>query len=72
MIYVRTWSQMLNNGRLLVSDFSKEHVRLITYIKKLHPNRESNRLLPTFYTNTYECITTAIVFSLAAGQPINT
>ena len=30
MICVRTWSHTLNNVRLLVSNLSKEHMRLIT------------------------------------------
>ena len=38
----------------------------------MHPNGESHRPLSTIYTRTYECITNAIVSSLAAGRPINT
>ena len=71
MIYVQTWNHTLNNVQLLVSNMSKEHGRLITYINKFHPNGESHRLLPMFYTITYERITNAIVSSLAAGRPIN-
>ena len=37
MIYVCTWNHTLNNVRFLVSDLSKKHGRLITYINKLHP-----------------------------------
>ena len=71
MIYVRTWSHMLNNVQFLVRDLSKEHWRLITYINKLHPYGEIYRLLPTFYTKTYINFTNVIVSSLAAGRPIN-
>ena len=71
MIYVRTWNRTLNNVQFLVSDFFREHRRLITSIKKLHPYGESCRLLPTVYTRTNKCITNAIVYSLAAGRPIN-
>ena len=71
MIYVRMWNHTLNNVQFLVSNMSKEHERLIIYINKFHPYGESHRLLPKFYTRTYECIANAIVSSLAAGRPIN-
>ena len=71
MIYVCTWNNTLNNVRFLLSNMSKEHGRLITYINKLHPYWESYRLFPTFYTRTYESITNAIVSSIEAGHPIN-
>ena len=71
MIHVHTWSHTLNNVRFLVGDFSKEHGRLITYIKKLHQYGESYCLLTTFYTRTYVCFTKSIVLSLAAGQTTN-
>ena len=71
MIYVCTWNHMLDNVRFLISDMSKEHGSLITQIKKLYPYGESHRHLPTIYTRTYECITNAIVSSLAAGRTTN-
>ena len=44
MIYVPMWSHMLNNVRFLVSDLSNGQGRLITSIKKFHPNGDIYRL----------------------------
>ena len=70
MTYVHTWIHRLNNVRVLVSNFSKEHRRLFASINKLQPYGESHLLLPAFFISTYECITNAIVSSIAAGRLI--
>ena len=71
MIYVCTWIHTLKNVQFLVRDMSKEHGRLITQIKELHPFGGIYCLSPTFYTMIYVCFTNVIVSSLAAGRPIN-
>ena len=71
IIYVRMWSHAMNNVGFLVIYLSREHGRLITKIKKVHPYRESYGLLPTFYTRTNICFANAIVSSITVGRPKN-